>query len=42
MNVAATTGAFQVALVPALVPQTAGMMQIHSSVYRNSGRYPQG
>jgi putative flavoprotein involved in K+ transport len=42
MNVVAATGAFQIAVIPALVPETAGLMQIHSSAYRNPGQLPEG
>jgi putative flavoprotein involved in K+ transport len=42
MNVVAATGAFQIAVVPALVPEIAGLMQIHSSAYRNPGQLPEG
>ena len=35
MNVVAATGAFQIPVVPAFVPETPGLMQIHSSAYRN-------
>ena len=41
-NVVAATGAFQIPLIPAVVPQEAGVMQIHSSAYRNPGQLPEG
>ncbi len=40
--VVAATGAFQTPVVPALVPETAGVHQIHSSSYRNPGQLPEG
>ncbi len=40
--VAAATGPFQKPLIPALVPQSAGLMQIHSSGYRNPDQLPAG
>ena len=41
-NVVAATGAFQIPVVPALVPESVGLMQIHSIAYRNPGQLPQG
>jgi putative flavoprotein involved in K+ transport len=41
-NVVAATGAFQVPVIPAVVPESAGLMQIHSSAYRNPGQLPEG
>ena len=41
-NVVAATGPFQRPLVPNLVPDDAGMVQIHSSEYRNPGQLPNG
>ena len=41
-NVVAATGAFQIPLIPAVVPPEAGVMQIHSSAYRNPGQLPDG
>jgi putative flavoprotein involved in K+ transport len=41
-NVVAATGPFQRPVVPALVPGSAGLMQIHSSAYRNPGQLPEG
>jgi putative flavoprotein involved in K+ transport len=41
-NVVAATGAFQIPVVPALVPEGAGLMQIHSSAYRNPGQLAEG
>ena len=40
--VIAATGAFQVPLIPPLVPETAGLTQIHSNSYRNPGQLPPG
>lgn len=41
-NVVAATGAFQIPLIPAVVPQKSGVKQIHSSAYRNPGQLPEG
>ncbi|MET2831460.1 flavin-containing monooxygenase [Mesorhizobium shangrilense] len=41
-SVVAATGAFQHPVVPAIVPEDAGLMQIHSSAYRNPGQLPEG
>lgn len=41
-NVVAATGPFQRPLLPALVPQDAGLMQIHSNAYRNPAQLPNG
>jgi putative flavoprotein involved in K+ transport len=40
--VIAATGAFQKPIIPALVPERAGIMQIHSTAYRNPGQLPEG
>jgi putative flavoprotein involved in K+ transport len=40
--VVAATGPFQQAVIPAVVPDSAGLMQIHSSDYRNPGQLPEG
>jgi putative flavoprotein involved in K+ transport len=40
--VVAATGAFQNPVIPHLVPQTAGVTQIHSDSYRNPGQLPLG
>ena len=40
--VIAATGAFQKPIIPALVPESAGIMQIHSTAYRNPGQLPEG
>ena len=42
MNVVAATGAFQTPVMPALVPDSAGVMQLHASAYRNPGQLPTG
>ena len=34
-NVVVATGPFQLPLIPAVVPEAAGVMQIHSAAYRN-------
>lgn len=41
-NVVAATGPFQRPIIPAVVPDDAGIFQIHSSDYRNPGQLPQG
>lgn len=41
-RVVAATGAFQVPVVPALVPEDAGLMQLHSAHYRNPDQLPEG
>ena len=41
-NVVVATGAFQRPVMPALVPEDAGLMQIHSNTYRNPGQLPDG
>jgi putative flavoprotein involved in K+ transport len=41
-NVVAATGPFQRPVMPAVVPEDAGVMQIHSSAYRNPGQLPEG
>jgi putative flavoprotein involved in K+ transport len=40
--VVAATGPFQRPVIPAVVPDDAGPMQIHSSGYRNPGQLPDG
>jgi putative flavoprotein involved in K+ transport len=40
--VVAATGAFQVPVIPTLVPDTAGMTQLHSASYRNPAQLPDG
>lgn len=41
-NVVAATGPFQRPVFPALVPERAGLLQIHSNAYRNPGQLPEG
>ena len=41
-NVVSATGPFQRPLIPQDVPAAAGMMQLHSSGYRNPAQLPQG
>ena len=41
-NVVAATGPFQRPIIPEVVPQDAGLMQIHSAAYRNPGQLPEG
>ncbi len=40
--IVAATGAFQTPLMPALVPPTTGLTQIHSADYRNPAQLPAG
>jgi putative flavoprotein involved in K+ transport len=41
-SLVAATGAFQRPVIPAVVPEDAGPVQIHSSSYRNPGQLPEG
>jgi putative flavoprotein involved in K+ transport len=41
-NVVAATGPFQHGVIPPLVPPDAGLLQIHSTAYRNPGQLPPG
>ncbi|WP_426031273.1 flavin-containing monooxygenase [Cypionkella sp. TWP1-2-1b2] len=41
-NVVVATGPFQKPLIPTLVPESAGIVQMHSNAYRNPGQLPQG
>ncbi len=41
-NVVAATGAFQCPIIPKVVPENAGIVQIHSTAYRNPGQLPEG
>jgi len=41
-SVVAATGPFQRPLIPSIVPENAGIFQIHSSAYRNPGQLPKG
>jgi putative flavoprotein involved in K+ transport len=40
--VVAATGPFQKPVIPGMVPETAGLMQIHSTAYRNPRQLPEG
>ncbi|WP_104043449.1 flavin-containing monooxygenase [Arthrobacter sp. ZGTC412] len=40
--VVAATGPFQKPVIPAVVPETAQLVQIHSSTYRNPAQLPEG
>ena len=40
--IVSATGAFQKPIIPTLVPESAGITQIHSSDYRNPGQLPDG
>ncbi len=42
INVVAATGPFQQPIKPAIFPDDIGIMQIHSSAYRNPGQLPEG
>ncbi len=41
-NVVTATGPFQRPVFPAAVPESTGLLQIHSSAYRNPGQLPEG
>jgi putative flavoprotein involved in K+ transport len=41
-NLVAATGPFQRPLIPALVPESVGITQLHSSAYRNPQQLPSG
>lgn len=41
-NVVVATGPFQKPLIPSLVPESAGLTQMHSTGYRNPGQLPPG
>lgn len=41
-RVVAATGPFQVPSVPDFVPEESGLMQLHSSTYRNPNQLPEG
>lgn len=41
-NVVAATGPFQTPIIPTVIPDDAGVMQIHSSQYRNPAQLPEG
>ncbi|MFM9768219.1 NAD(P)-binding domain-containing protein, partial [Streptomyces scabiei] len=40
--VVAATGAFQKPVIPPLIPESAGIHQIHSSAYHNPEQLPEG
>lgn len=42
INVIAATGPFQVPVTPEIVPETAGVVQMHSVAYKNPGQLPEG
>lgn len=42
INVIAATGPFQVPVTPKIVPETAGVVQMHSVDYKNPGQLPEG
>lgn len=41
-NVVAATGPFQKPIIPPVVPESAGLMQVHSAHYRNPDQLPKG
>lgn len=41
-NVIAATGPFQKPIIPAVVPAETGILQLHSTEYRNPGQLPEG
>jgi len=41
-SVVAATGPFQRPVIPPVIPDDAGIMQIHSNAYRNPGQLPEG
>ncbi len=41
-NVVVATGPFQRPIIPTVVPENAGVMQIHSAAYRNPDQLPDG
>ena len=42
INVVAATGPFQVPVTPEIVPETAGVLQMHSVAYKNPSQLPEG
>jgi putative flavoprotein involved in K+ transport len=42
LRVVVATGPFQRPIMPPIVPETAGLMQIHSAAYRNPAQLPEG
>ena len=41
-NVVAATGPFQRPIIPTVVPESTGIVQMHSNAYRNPGQLPEG
>lgn len=41
-NIVSATGPFQKPVIPPLVPEEAGLVQIHSADYKNPGQLPEG
>lgn len=41
-NIVAATGPFQRPVIPEIVPKEAGVVQMHSTAYRNPGQLPDG
>jgi putative flavoprotein involved in K+ transport len=41
-NIVAATGPFQRPIMPKIIPEDAGILQIHSSAYRNPKQLPEG
>ena len=41
-NVVAATGPFQKPIIPTVVPESAGIMQVHSAGYKNPAQLPEG
>ncbi|MEX0339063.1 MAG: flavin-containing monooxygenase [Arenibacterium sp.] len=41
-NVVAATGPFQRPVIPPILPESAGVMQLHSSAYKNPAQLPDG
>ena len=42
LHVVAATGAFQIPIIPSIVPTTSGVTQLHSANYHNPEQLPQG
>ena len=42
VNIVSATGPFQKPLIPAVVPPDAGIVQLHSTAYRNPAQLPKG
>ena len=41
-NVVAATGAFQIPVIPPIIPSSTDIMQVHSSAYKNPDKLPAG